>query len=427
MEENLQADISINPVTEEVQLPGFTGYQKFVIAILALLNFTIILDFMIISPLGDLLMKKLVMSTSQFGSVVSAYAISAGISGFLAAGFADKFDRKKLLMFFYTGFILGTVVCGFADSYFTLLVARIVTGVFGGVVGSIGMAILTDTFTFHQRGRVMGFISMAFAGSQILGVPIGLLLANQWGWHSTFFMVAGLASIIAIGVVMKLKPLTMHLSMQSDKNPLQHLLHTIRKKDYRIGFYATALLSMGGFMLMPFTSAFIVNNVGIAQEKLPIIFFCTGISSIIIMPLIGKLSDKVDKFRLFATGSIIAIVMILIYTHLTPVPIWVVIIINMIMFMGIMSRMVPSQALNSAIPEMYDRGAYMSINSSLQQLAGGFAAMFAGLVVVQQTKTSPIEHFDLLGYVMVGIISLSMYLVYRMSEMIKSRSGEKKA
>lgn len=419
MEEHLESDLTLDPVKHTVALPSFTSYQKFVIAILALLNFTIILDFMIISPLGDLLMKKLVMSTSQFGSVVSAYAISAGISGFMAAGFADKFDRKKLLLFFYTGFIIGTAVCGFADSYLSLLIARIITGVFGGVVGSIGMAILTDTFTFHQRGRVMGFISMAFAGSQILGVPIGLVLANQWGWHSTFFMVAGLAFIIAVTVVLKLKPLTTHLGLQNDKNPLQHLWHTIRKRDYRIGFYATAMLSMGGFMLMPFTSAFIVNNVGIAQEKLPIIFFCTGISSIIIMPIIGKLSDKVDKFKLFAVGSSIAMVMILIYTHLTPVPIWIVIVINMIMFMGIMSRMVPAQALNSAIPESYDRGAYMSINSSLQQLAGGSAAMFAGFVVVQQTKTSPIEHFDLLGYVMVGIILLCLFLVYRMSQMVK--------
>ncbi|MGB4847788.1 MAG: MFS transporter [Saprospiraceae bacterium] len=419
MEEHLESDLTVDPVKHTVALPAFTSYQKFVIAILALLNFTIILDFMIISPLGDLLMKKLVMSTSQFGSVVSAYAISAGISGFLTAGFADKFDRKKLLLFFYSGFIIGTAVCGFADSYLSLLIARIITGVFGGVVGSIGMAILTDTFSFHQRGRVMGFISMAFAGSQILGVPIGLVLANQWGWHSTFFMVAGLAFIIAITVVLKLKPLITHLTLQRDKTPLQHLWHTIRKKDYRIGFYATAMLSMGGFMLMPFTSAFIVNNVGIPQANLPIIFFCTGISSIIIMPIIGRLSDKVDKFKLFAAGSTIAMVMILIYTHLTPVPIWVVIIINMIMFMGIMSRMVPAQALNSAIPETYDRGAYMSINSSLQQLAGGFAAMFAGFVVVQQTKTSPIEHFDLLGYVMVGIIMLCLYLVYRMSQMVK--------
>src|SRR4030095_1227272 len=198
MEENLQADITINPVTETVKLPTFTSYQKIVIVILALLQFTIILDFMIISPLGDLLMKKLSMSTSQFGSVVSAYAISAGISGFLAAGFADKFDRQKLMLFFYTGFIIGTMFCAFAFNYHTLFLARIVTGIFGGVVGSITMAIITDVFSYHQRGRVMGIVQMSFAASQILGVPLGILLANRWGWHSIFYMVVGLAILIGV-------------------------------------------------------------------------------------------------------------------------------------------------------------------------------------------------------------------------------------
>ena len=388
------------------------------IALLALLQFTIILDFMIISPLGDILMKSLELSTSQFGSVVSAYAISAGISGFLAAGFADKFDRKKLLLFFYTGFIVGTVFCALADNYHMLLLARIVTGVFGGVVGSVLMAILTDVFAFNQRGRVMGYVQMAFAGSQILGVPIGLVLANYWGWHSTFLMVAGLAFIIAIAVVLKLKPLVEHLKIQHDKNPIEHLWHTIQKKDYRIGFLATAMLSMCGFMLMPFTSAFLVNNVLISQEQLPIIFLFTGMASIIIMPVIGKFSDKIDKYKLFTIGSVIAIIMVLVYTNLTPVPIWMVIGINMILFMGIMSRMVPATALNSAIPAAYDRGAYMSINSSLQQMAGGFAAMFAGLVVVQPTKTSPLQHFNILGFVMVAIILWCLYLVWRVNQVV---------
>jgi predicted MFS family arabinose efflux permease len=399
----------------------FTSYQKFVIVLLALLQFTIILDFMILSPLGDILMKSLNMSTLQFGSVVSAYAISAGISGFLAAGFADRFDRKKLLLFFYVGFIVGTIFCGLAYSYETLFLARIVTGIFGGVIGAIAMAIITDVFSLNQRGRVMGFVQMAFAGSQILGIPIGLLIANQWDWHATFFMVVGLAFAIGILVVVKLKPLTEHLKLQTDQNALQHLWGTIKKKDYRIGFLATAMLSLGGFMLMPFTTAFIVNNVNISQQQLPVIFLFTGLASMVIMPVIGKASDKIDKFKLFTIGTAIATVMVLIYTNLTPVPLWLVIIINMVLFMGIMSRMVPATALNSAVPEMYDRGAYMSINSSLQQMAGGLAAIFAGFVVVQPTKTSPIQNFDLLGYIMVAIFFWCLYLVYRVSQLIKNK------
>lgn len=406
----------------QATIPKFSSYQIFVILLLAFLQFTVVLDFMILSPLGDILMKTMGLTTSEFGKVVSAYAISAGISGFLAAGFADKFDRKKLLLFFYIGFILGTLFCGLAYNYQTLFLARVITGIFGGVIGSISMAIITDLFTLQQRGRVMGYVQMAFAGSQILGIPIGILLANKWGWHSTFFMVVGLAIIIGLFTVIKLKPLRGHLALQKDGNALVHLWHTIRKKDYRVGFMATALLSMGGFMLMPFTSAFLVNNVQISQEQLPLVFMFTGLSSIIIMPLIGKLSDRMDKFKLFAIGSILACIMIVIYTNMTPVPLYAVIIINMVLFMGIMSRMVPATALNSAIPGLADRGAYMSINSSLQQMAGGLAAIFAGYVVVQPSKTSPIQHFDTLGYVMVVTVMICMYLVYRVSKIIKKRS-----
>jgi predicted MFS family arabinose efflux permease len=399
----------------------FTSYQKIIILLLAILQFTIVLDFMILAPLGDILMKSMNMSTKQFGTVVSAYAISACISGIFAAGFADKFDRKKLLLFFYTGFIFGTYFCAISYNYETLFIARIITGLFGGVIGSISMAIITDIFSIHQRGKVMGFVQMAFGGSQILGIPIGLVLANYWSWHATFYMVLILAILLGIALVIKLNPLTEHLKLINNKNALQHLLQTIKKKDYRIGFLATALLSMGGFLIMPFSTAFIVNNIHIAQSQVAIIFFFTGIFSIIIMPIVGKLSDKYDKLLIFGIGTIIAIVMVVIYTHLSPVPIWLVIIVNIVLFIGIMSRMVPATALNSEVPDAYDRGAYMSINSSLQQFAGGIAALFSGLVVVQKSKNSPIENFDILGYVMVVLMLLCFYFVHKVNRLLKKR------
>jgi predicted MFS family arabinose efflux permease len=405
------------PVPEKL-----TSYQKFVVLLIALLQFTIVLDFMILSPLGDILMKSLSMSTQQFGSVVSAYAISAGISGFLAAGFADKYDRKKLLMFFYVGFIGGTIACGLAYNYETLFAARIITGIFGGVIGSIGMAIVTDIFSVQQRGRVMGMVQMSFAAAQILGIPLGLFFANKFTWNASFFMVVIVALVIAALTVLKLKPVTEHLKLQTKKHPLRHLWNAAVKKEYVVGYMAIALLSMGGFMIMPFSSAFLVNNVKITQEELPMIFLFTGISSIIIMPLIGKLSDKFDKFTLFSVGTILACIMIVIYTHMPPSPVWMVIIINMILFMGIMSRMVPATILNSQVPGPADRGAYMSINSSLQQMAGGIAAIIAGHIVTQPTKTSPIENFDIVGYCMLGLMLACLFLVYRVSKMVKERS-----
>ena len=402
-------------------LTPFTPYQKFIIVLMALLQFTIVLDFMILSPLGDILMKSLDMTTVQFGSVVSAYAISAGISGFLAAGFADKFDRKKLLVFFYTGFILGTVFCGLAFNYETLLTARIVTGLFGGVIGSISMAIVADLFTLQQRGRVMGFVQMSFSGAQILGIPAGLFLATSFNWNASFFMVVIVASAVILLLLAKLKPVTAHLKLQTTKSPLKHLWKTLIKREYLWGYFAIAFLSMGGFMIMPFSSAFLVNNVMIKQEELPLIFLFTGLSSMIIMPVIGKLSDKFKKFHLFAAGTIIACVMIVIYTNMGPNPVWLVTLINMILFMGIMSRMVPATALNSAVPLPADRGAYMSINSSLQQMAGGLAATVAGLIIVQPEKGSPLQNFNVLGYCMLGLMFLCLFLVYKVSVQVSKK------
>ncbi len=401
----------------------FTPYQTLVVALLALLQFTVVLDFMVLSPLGDILMKSLDITPSRFGWVVSAYAFSAGGAGILAAGFADKFDRKKILIFFYVGFIAGTIACALANSYHALLIARIITGLFGGVIGAVSMAIVTDLFEPAQRGRVMGIVQMGFAASQVLGIPVGLYFANLWNWHAAFLMIVGLAVLIIIMIIVKMKPVTAHLSLQSDKSPLLHFWHTLANRTYRIGFTATALLSVGGFMLMPFGSAFLVNNIHISQERLPMIFLFTGIASIVIMPMIGKLSDRIDKFNLFAAGSALAIIMILVYTNLSPIPLWLIIVINMILFMGIMSRIIPAVALTTSIPEMRDRGAFMSINGSLQQMAGGIAAISAGLIVTQPSKAAPLQHYPTLGIVVCCAIIVCAVFVYRVSVIVKKKAA----
>ncbi|MES2702987.1 MAG: MFS transporter [Bacteroidota bacterium] len=403
----------------------FTSYQKFAVFILAITQFTVILDFMVMSPLGDMLMKSLNLSTKQFGFAVSAYAFSAGVSGLLTAGFADRFDRKKLLIFFYTGFILGTVFCGLANTYPLLLAARILTGLFGGVIGSIGMAIITDLFDIRHRGRVMGFVQMGFGASQVLGIPVGIYIANRLGWQAPFIMVALLGAAILLLIILKLAPITQHLLLQRDKSAFVHLAHTIGKRDYRIGYLTTAMLSMGGFMLMPFGSAYAINNLHITQAQLLPLFMISGVCSLITMPIIGKLSDKVDKLKIFTIASIWMVIMVLVYTNLGATPLWLVILFNVLLMMGIMSRMVPSAALTSAIPDMPDRGAFMSINASLQQVAGGAAAAFAGMVVIQKTKTSPLEHYDLLGYIMAALTMLCIVMLYRISNLIKRKMAEK--
>lgn len=400
--------------------PTFTGYEKFIIAILATLQFTVVLDFMVLSPLGYILLDKLSITTSQFGLVVSAYAFSAGASGLLTAGFADKFDRKKLLLFFYVGFLVGTFFCGIAPTYHLLLAARVFTGIFGGVIGSISFAIITDLFAIDVRGRVMGFVQMAFASSQVLGIPIGLYLANKFSWHAPFLMIVGLGLIVGVLIVTQMKPIDAHLKLPSKGNAFQHLGKTLSRPDYLQGFAATALLATGGFMLMPFGTAYGVHNLGIAEASLPTLYMVTGISMLVFSPMIGKLSDKVGKYKVFLFGSTITCVMTLIYCNLSVTPLWIIIGLNILLFVGITGRMISASALMTAVPDPQDRGAYMGINSSIQQIAGGLASLLAGFIV-SETSTGFIENYPLLGDVVVAAVIITALLMYRIHKYVAAK------
>ncbi|KAF0218417.1 MAG: arabinose efflux permease family [Geobacteraceae bacterium] len=400
---------------------AFTSYEKFVIAILSLLQFTVIVDFMVLSPLGAMLMPSMGISTSRFGLVVSAYAISAGVSGLMAAGFADRFDRKKMLLFFYAGFVLGTLFCGIANSYAFLLAARIFTGIFGGVIGSISFAIIADSFRMEVRGRVMGFVQMAFSASQVLGIPIGLYLATRFDWHAPFLMIVTVSVPVGIVILLKLKPVTGHLHARQDKKAFVHLWHTASNPFYLRGFMATMLLATGGFMIMPFSSAFLVNNILIPETGLSMIFFITGLFSIFTGPLLGRLSDSFGKFRLFVFGSILSMVTVFVYTNLGPNPIWVIILTNTVLWVGISSRMISSSALTSGVPDMMDRGAYMGINSSIQHVSGGIASFVAGLIVYQPTKTAPLQHYDIVGYVTICTMMITMVMMYFIDRQVSEK------
>jgi predicted MFS family arabinose efflux permease len=397
--------------------PTFTGYEKFIIALLATLQFTVVLDFMVLSPLGYILLDKLSITTSQFGLVVSAYAFSAGASGLLTAGFADKFDRKKLLVFFYVGFLVGTLLCGIAPTYHLLLAARVFTGIFGGVIGSISFAIITDLFAINVRGRVMGFVQMAFASSQVLGIPIGLYLANKFNWHAPFLMIVAVGLIVGILIVTRMKPINAHLKIQQKGNAFHHLGKTLARPEYLQGFAATALLATGGFMLMPFGTAFGVHNLGIAEASLPTLYMVTGISMLVFSPMIGKLSDKAGKYKVFVMGSMITCIMTLIYCNLSVTPLWIIIGLNVLLFVGITGRMISASALMTAVPDPQDRGAYMGINSSIQQIAGGLASLLAGFIV-SETSTGFIENYPLLGDVVVFAVIVTALLMYRIHKYV---------
>jgi len=414
----------MNKTTPE-QPAAFSKYQIFIIIILAILQFSVILDFMVLSPLGAILIPELDITTTQFGLVVSAYAISAGFSGLLAAGFADRFDRKKLLLFFYTGFIVGTVLCALAPTYDQLLIARIVTGIFGGVISAIGFAIITDLFKIELRGQVMGYVFTAFSASQVLGIPISLFLANKFSWHAPFWMIVSFSVITAVVIALYMKPVTAHLANPSTHNPFMHLWKTLTNADYLKGFATTTLLTTGGYMLMPFGSAFSTNNLGLSIDSLPWLYGITGVFTIVFSPLLGKLSDKIGKFNVFVMGTAVSLVMVAIYSNLGLTSFWIVTLLNVLLFVGITARITASSALMTGMPEPQDRGAFMSINSSVQQFSGGIAAGIAGMIVVQQ-PSGLLENYNILGYVVMVSMICAMGLMYVLNKHVQKKMAGKK-
>ncbi len=396
----------------------FTRYQKLVIAMLAFLQFAVIIDFMLMAPLGALIMPALNATTAQFGTVVSAYAFAAGAAGFLAAGFADRFDRKKLLLFFYTGFILGTAWCGLANTYESLLAARIFTGLFGGVIGSVVLAIATDLFVPQQRGRVMGFIQTAFAASQILGIPVGIWLSTHWSWQVPFLTLAALGLAAGVLIAFVMRPVNAHLTLRQERSPLAHLLHTLIEPRHLLSFLAMLFLATGGFMLMPFSSAFTVYNLGIDLAHLPVIYLVTGIAMIFVGPLVGRFTDAIGKLRMFFIGTAIMAVTVLVYTNLERSTLAIVTAINVVLFVGIFSRMIPFQALMTQVPAPTHRGAFNAVSASLSQLAGGLAAVVAGHIVVEGAD-GRLQHYDVAGYVVVVTGLLACFMMWRIERAVR--------
>ncbi|MCC6286369.1 MAG: MFS transporter [Chitinophagaceae bacterium] len=389
----------------------FSKYQKFLIAILTVVQFTVVLDFAVLVPLGTYLMDDLKINAGSFGVLVSSYAIAAGVSGFAMAGFSDRFDRRKILLWVYFGFIIGTVLCAIAWNYESLLLARSFAGIFGGVMSGISFAVITDVFKFEVRGRVMGFIQMAFAGSQILGIPLGLYFAELSSWHISFYFIAAISIINFVLLYKYMQPLTVHLENRKHINFIATSLKIFKNKNYLLAFSATFFLATGGYMLMPYSSPFLVHNVGIAESDLMLIFFMAGLGTLVFSPVFGRLSDSIGKFKLFVIGSLLAIPFILIYTSLDKSSLQYVLFIFTAMTVVISSRMITSSAILTAIPSLQERGAFMNINSSVQQLSGGMAALISAGLLHENTDKS-FSNFHILGYVTVVSLLLCVVLFY---------------
>jgi predicted MFS family arabinose efflux permease len=359
---------------------GMTLRELLLLLVLAAVQFTHIVDFMIIMPLGPVFRHEMGLSPLQFGAVVSAYTISAGVAGLLAARFLDRFDRKTALLGLYAGFTAGTFLCAIAPDFPLLLAARTVTGAFGGVVAALVLAIVGDAFPDARRGTAMGVVMTAFSVASIAGVPLGLQLAEINGWRSTFTVLGGLgAAVLMLGAAV-LPPLRGHLG-RGRHRPVSTWAVLIHPNHLR-AFALTCALVFGSFMLGPYLATFLEANVGVRQTELKYMYLCGGLATLITMTLFGRLADRFGKLRVFRILALVTLVPIMLMTNLPAgLALALVLTVTTVFMVTASGRMVPAMALITASSAPAYRGSFMSLNAAVQQMAAGLATSVAGLLL----------------------------------------------
>ena len=389
----------------------FTPRREWLILVtLAGIQFTHILDFMIMMPLSPQLIRVLQIDTHQFGLLLSSYTFSAAISGLLAATYVDRFDRRKLVLGLYSLFIIATLCCGLAQTYPQLLIARALAGAFGGILGAMVQTMVADLIPFERRGKAMGTIMAAFSLSTVAGVPLGLLLANHLpslGWRAPFFFIVLLALIIfCIGFKM-LPSLTAHMHRQRQGNILQQILVVAKNPAHLRGFAFISLMMMGGFTVIPYIALYFTANVGLPESFITLAYLCGGIATFFTSQLIGRMADRFGKLQVFSCIALASLLPILVTTHLGLVARSIVLIDWTIFFILVPGRMVPAMAMVSAIAPPQERGTFMSLVASVQMAASGAASLIAGLII-SRTASGQIAHYNRVGYLAVGCTLLAM-------------------
>lgn len=382
--------------------------------LLAAVQFTHIVDFMIIMPLGADFMQVFGISPGQFSLLVATYAGCAFAASLIGAPFIDRFDRKAALLFTYGGFLLGTVACGLAPGFGWLLISRGLAGAFGGVIATLVLSIIGDAVPYERRASAMGIVMTAFSAASVVGVPSGLWLAAQYGWRMPFFAVGAL-SLVAWGLAARLLPsLRGHLVRKEDREPPLRLLSNVfRSANQRKALFFSLLLILGHFTIIPFIAPYMELNVGFTKYQITYIYFAGGLVSVVVLPLVGRLGDRWGNKRVFTFGSFIAVGSILALTHLSPVPLWVGLLVTSSYFLAGGSRTVPATTLVTSVVSPQNRGGFMSLRTSVNQLAMGLSSALAGAIVTMD-EAGRLLHYDWVGYVAVGMSLLAVGFVRRL-------------
>ena len=352
---------------------------------LAGIQFTHIVDFMVMMPLGPQFTQLFNISDAKFGLLVSAYTFSAGASGLLASFYVDLFTRKKLLLTLYVLFAVATMVCGLAQTYDTLMLARIAAGAFGGVLAAMAQTIVADVIPFERRGRAMGIVMSSFALASVAGVPIGLFLASQFNWHTPFFAIAGVCVLFAIGAYITLPPLADHLK-QHRASPLASIQEVLRDANHQKAFVFTALMMIAGFTVIPYITIYTTTNGGLTMQQVPYVYLLGGAVTLFTARLIGRLTDSVGKSKMFKITALFGMLAILLVTLSASFGLWGILLVTTIMFVGMNGRMIPGMAIATSAANPRLRGTFMALNSSVQSLAMGLASFVGGLVISRDAQ-----------------------------------------
>ena len=382
--------------------------EKRLLLLLAAVQFTHIMDFMIMMPLGPQLMRELGISTQQFGGLISSFAITAGVVGLAVAPFTDRFDRRKLLLFCYAGFTLGTLACGLSSNAQTLWVARAVCGAFGGVSGATIMAIVADVVPPERRAHGMGIIMTAFSAAAALGVPFGLKIAQWWKWEAPFLVVATIAAVVWAGLFLILPPVRGHLTggkFTSGKD----FLELLRNSNAWKGLALMVAMIFGHFTIIPYLSPYLVGNVRLPETSLFLVYLTGGAVTIFTGPLIGGLADRHGRFRVYVFLIAGACTVIRLLTSSGPLPVWHTLLLAAFFFTFASGRFVPGQAVISMAVPSARRGAYMSLVACSRDLAAGLTA-YAGGLIVEQGVDGRLLHFEQLGWLAIGASLISLWI-----------------
>jgi DHA1 family inner membrane transport protein len=399
--------------------------EKIILLLLTLLNFTHIMDFMIMMPLGNYLMPYFDIGSQQFSMLVAAYTFSAGASGFLAAFFVDGFDRKKVLLFAYAGFLIGTLCCAVSPAYEFLLASRIVAGLFGGLIGAQVLSIVADIIPYERRAGAMGMIMAAFSAASVFGVPFGLYIANLFNWHAPFFFVVILGAALVPFLFRFLPKMDRHLREENRRKiaPLELVGDIFRNRSQMYALALTAVLMMGHFMIIPFINPFMEFNMGFSKTQTPLIYMVGGALTMFTSPLIGRLADRVGKYNLLVFLTLASVPLIALITNLPAIPFYFVLCITGLWFIISAGRFIPAQAMVSHVVPPERRGSFMSFNSSVQQIFVGLASVLAGLIVVKMPDNR-LEHYEVTGYVSISMILFSIFIATMLNRKLKERDSK---